>query len=101
MSSRPRIVWQKPDGQRRDFDLGPTPLLIGREEDADIQVDEPLVSRAHARIEQRPEGYVVLDLGSTNLTRVNGEVVSQRLLQHGDEVRFARAVCFYYDRPTD
>ena len=75
------------------YDLRPTPMLVGRDEDADIRVDEPLVSRAHARIEARGEGYVVLDLGSTNLTRVNGSVVTECVLRDGDEVQFARAKC--------
>jgi hypothetical protein len=43
--------------------------------------------------ERAGNGYVVLDLGSTNLTRVNGEVVYERPLQHGDELRFARVRC--------
>jgi pSer/pThr/pTyr-binding forkhead associated (FHA) protein len=68
-------------------------MLVGRDEDADIRIDEPLVSRAHARIEGRGDGYVVLDLGSTNLTRVNGAVVTECVLRDGDEVRFGRAVC--------
>jgi pSer/pThr/pTyr-binding forkhead associated (FHA) protein len=70
-------------------------MLVGRDETADICVDEPLVSRAHARVERRGGGFFVLDLGSTNLTRVNGEVVRERELRHGDEVRFGRARCFF------
>jgi pSer/pThr/pTyr-binding forkhead associated (FHA) protein len=70
-------------------------MLVGRDEDADIRLDEPLVSRAHARIEGRGDGYVVLDLGSTNLTRVNGAVVAESVLRDGDEVRFGRAVCTF------
>jgi pSer/pThr/pTyr-binding forkhead associated (FHA) protein len=68
-------------------------VTVGRDEEADIRVDEPLVSRHHARIERRDGRYFVLDLGSTNRTRVNGAAVSERELQDGDEVRFARAVC--------
>jgi pSer/pThr/pTyr-binding forkhead associated (FHA) protein len=68
-------------------------MTVGRDEDADIRVDEVLVSRAHARIEKRGDAYVLVDLGSTNLTRVNGEVVLERELRHGDEIRFARAKC--------
>ena len=75
------------------FDLRPQPMLVGRDEGADIRVDEPLVSRAHARIEGRGDGYVVLDLGSTNLTKVNGTVVAECLLRDGDEVVFGRARC--------
>ncbi|HET7746048.1 MAG TPA: FHA domain-containing protein [Vicinamibacteria bacterium] len=90
-----RLVWERADGTTVEFPLGELPLLVGRDEDADIRVDEPLVSRTHARIEPRGSGHAVLDLGSTNLTRVNGEVVSERELADGDELRFARARCRY------
>jgi len=72
-------------------------MVVGRDEAADIRVDEALVSRTHARLERRSEGYVVVDLGSTNLTRVNGDPVSEQLLKPGDEVRFARARCLFVD----
>jgi pSer/pThr/pTyr-binding forkhead associated (FHA) protein len=70
-------------------------MVVGRDATADIRVDEPLVSRAHARVERRGGEFFVLDLGSTNLTRVNGEVVRERELRHGDEVRFGRARCVF------
>ena len=88
-----RLVWIRTDGVEVPYDLRPQPMLVGRDEDADIRVDEPLVSRAHARIEGRGDGYVVLDLGSTNLTKVNGAVVTECILRDGDEVRFGRARC--------
>jgi pSer/pThr/pTyr-binding forkhead associated (FHA) protein len=70
-------------------------MVVGRDAEADIQIDEPLVSRAHARIEGRGDDFYVIDLGSTNLTRVNGEVVAERKLENGDELRFARARCLF------
>jgi pSer/pThr/pTyr-binding forkhead associated (FHA) protein len=97
-----RLVWEKQDGSRVEFPLEPRPLVVGRDqEEADIVVDEPLVSRAHARIEPRDGGYVVIDLGSTNFTRVNDQVVSERILRHGDEVRFARARCLFLEDAPD
>lgn len=96
-----RLVWERQDGTKQEFALGALPLTVGRDEDADIRVDEALVSRAHARIEPRDGAYAVLDLGSTNSTRVNGEVVRERLLRHGDEVRFARARCRYLEDVAD
>jgi penicillin-binding protein 1A len=96
-----RLVWLRPDGEEIAFPLTSSPLLIGRDEDADIQVDEPLVSRAHARIERRGAAYFVLDLGSTNLTRVNGDAVHERELHDGDEVRFGRARCRFAASATD
>lgn len=88
-----RLVWVRTDGAEVPFALRAQPMLVGRDEDADIRVDEPLVSRAHARIEARGDGYVVLDLGSTNLTKVNGAVVAECILRDRDEVRFGRALC--------
>ena len=97
----PRLVWIRPDGQEVEFPLQGSPLLVGRDEDADIRVDEPLVSRAHARIERRAGAYFVLDLGSTNLTKVNGEPVRERELRDGDELHFARARCRFVSASVD
>lgn len=93
--SAPRLVWTRTDGQHVEFALDGEVLVVGREDDADIRIDEPLVSRAHARLERRGDGWVVQDLGSTNLTRVNGEPVGEQPLSDGDEVRFGRATCLY------
>jgi pSer/pThr/pTyr-binding forkhead associated (FHA) protein len=92
--AKARLVWERPDGERVEFCLDERTLLVGRD-DAPILIDEPLVSRQHARLERRDGSWVVVDLGSTNLTRVNGEVVRERELVHGDEVRFARAKCVF------
>ena len=95
MSKPTRLVWEKPDGSRIEFPLEAPVHLVGREGAADIQIDEPLVSRNHARLEKRAETWVVPDLGSTNYTRVNGNRIGEAQLQHGDEVRFGRARCFF------
>ena len=89
-----RLVWERPDGERVAFPLDADTLVVGRD-DAAILIDEPLVSRQHARIERRDGSWVLVDLGSTNLTRVNGEVIRERELAHGDEVKFARAKCVF------
>jgi pSer/pThr/pTyr-binding forkhead associated (FHA) protein len=88
-----KLVWLRKDGFEVEFTLAGEVQTVGRDEQADIRVDEPLVSRHHARIERRAGRYFVLDLGSTNRTRVNGAAVSEWELRHGDEVRFARARC--------
>ena len=92
MSASATLVWTRPDGEKVEFALDADTLVVGRE-DAAIALDEPLVSRQHARIERRDGSWVLVDLGSTNLTRVNGDVVRERELAHGDEVKFARARC--------
>ncbi len=97
-----RLVWKRADGSSVEFPLSKPVMLVGRDADSDIALTEGLVSRSHARLEQRGGLWVVLDLGSTNLTRVNGEVVAERALRHGDELRFARATCqFLLDAGPD
>jgi pSer/pThr/pTyr-binding forkhead associated (FHA) protein len=88
-------VWEKADGSKVEFPLTAAIHLVGREEPADIQVSEPLVSRCHARLERRGEAWVLLDLGSTNFTRVNGNRIGEAELQDGDEVRFGRSRCVF------
>lgn len=61
-------------------------LLIGRV-DADLTIDDPLVSRRHALVRPGPGTLEIEDLGSTNGTWVNGERIEQpRRLARGDKV---------------
>ena len=100
MSSAARLVWERPDGRRVEFPLDGDALEVGRDEEVAIRLDEPLVSRRHARLERRGEAWVVVDLGSTNFTRVNGERLRrERELAHGDELRFGRAKCVFRAGP--
>lgn len=63
-------------------------LTIGRLPDCDITIEDANVSRKHAEIRPVGDGFVVVDLGSTNGTRVNGIRVDQRTLDDGDELGF-------------
>lgn len=91
MSALARLVWERSDGGRIEFPLDGDEHELGRDEELAIRVDEPLVSRRHARILRRGEGWVVVDLGSTNFTRVNGQRVRrEHELEHGDEIRLGR-----------
>jgi pSer/pThr/pTyr-binding forkhead associated (FHA) protein len=67
-------------------------ILVGRAASADVRIDDPRVSRLHARIEMRDDGVYVEDLGSRNGTYVNGEpVVSSRQLARDDEITIGTA----------
>jgi pSer/pThr/pTyr-binding forkhead associated (FHA) protein len=63
-------------------------VAIGRSPDCDITIVDSNVSRRHAEIQPRGDGFVVVDLESTNGTRVNGVRVTERELQDGDELAF-------------
>ncbi len=65
-------------------------IVIGRDEDCDIVLDNRLVSRAHAEIFWRDGEYFIRDLDSKNGTSVNGQpLVYEKRLQDGDEVQVA------------
>jgi predicted component of type VI protein secretion system len=69
------------------FDLDKTAIVVGRDEGADILIDNPSVSRRHAQIRQEGGGWVVEDLGSSNGTFLRGEKIgAPHPLQAGDEV---------------
>ena len=66
-------------------------LQIGRSEDNDIDLQMPNVSRHHARIERRGDGFVLRDLESTNGTWLRGQRISEYSLQNGDSIRVGDA----------
>ena len=90
-----QLIWRKPDGSEVAFPLSAQTIDVGRDPACAIQMDAPLVSRHHARIARRGEHYVVTDLESTNCTRVNGDVIEERELEHGDAICFAREQCIF------
>jgi pSer/pThr/pTyr-binding forkhead associated (FHA) protein len=86
----------------REYTIGSTPLVIGREAGCDIVVPNKDVSRRHAEIFASPQGYVLVD-SSTNGTFVNAErVEAQRLLARADVIRIGdHEFRFYADRVPD
>lgn len=75
-----------PTGQR--FTLSEHPISVGRRPESNIVLADPNVSRAHAEIRPHGDGFLLIDLGSTNGTKVNGVRIDQRVLQDGDELMF-------------
>ena len=66
-------------------------LTVGRDETADLRLDEPMVSRQHAEILRLGNDFLLRDHGSTNGSYVNDIRVAERLLADGDVVRFGKA----------
>jgi Protein of unknown function (DUF3662)/FHA domain len=73
-----------PAGER--IPLSEKPVLIGRLPDCEITLADPNVSRRHAEVRPFGTGFLVVDLGSTNGTRVNGATVSEHQLKDGDAI---------------
>ena len=67
--------------------IAEAPITLGRANDCEIVIQDPNVSRRHAEVRREGDEFVVVDLGSTNGTKVNGAVVKrQQQLQDGDEI---------------
>lgn len=66
--------------------LGPDPVLIGRDPQNDVVLDDRRVSRKHAEVRLRLGRYTLYDLQSTNGTYVNGRRVAEKVLDDGDKI---------------
>lgn len=65
-------------------------VTIGRQPDSVIFLDDVTVSRKHAEIRRRDDGFHVHDRGSLNGTYVNGERVEETKLASGDELQVGK-----------
>jgi len=64
-------------------------LKIGRQATCRIVFNDSNVSREHAQMRRTADGWKLLDLGSTNGTKINGVKISEeQLLVNGDELSF-------------
>ena len=59
---------------------------LGRLPECEVTLDDPSVSRRHAKVSRKASGWVVEDLGSTNGLKVNGMKVAQADLADGDRL---------------
>ncbi|MEO7430239.1 MAG: DUF3662 and FHA domain-containing protein [Acidimicrobiales bacterium] len=75
-----------PSGDR--FSLTESIITIGRHPDSNLVLADPNVSRNHAEIRPQGDRYVVVDLGSTNGSRINGVRIDSQALTDGDELTF-------------
>jgi pSer/pThr/pTyr-binding forkhead associated (FHA) protein len=74
----------------RSFTFNQKEILVGRDPDSDIFLDNAGVSRTHARFELTPAGYVVEDMGSANGTYLNDELVTKKRVDDDDIVRVGK-----------
>jgi len=71
----------------RKFKIGDH-AVIGRSGDASVTLEDPEVSRSHARVSKSDLGaYLLEDLGSKNGTQVNGLPITRHLLSFGDKIQ--------------
>ncbi|HYN69465.1 MAG TPA: FhaA domain-containing protein [Candidatus Eisenbacteria bacterium] len=88
VANSPRALLRitEPDGRQRNLPLDGRTMRIGRAGECEIQLDDPQVSRQHARLQTRNGVLLLADMGSTNGTRVNGQRIHEVALGIGDRI---------------
>ncbi|MFZ4734606.1 MAG: FHA domain-containing protein [Bradymonadia bacterium] len=71
---------------------------IGRTDENDITLADTSVSRHHARLKKQDDGsYTLMDLNSSNGTRLNGKRVTSARARFGDRIHFGNVPCLLVD----
>src|SRR5687768_14326015 len=73
-----------------EFQLSPGRNTIGRGPGNDIRLDDPSVSEAHCQLDVTDGRVIVEDLGSTNGTFVDSELVTSAVLRPGQTLRLGQ-----------
>jgi hypothetical protein len=72
----------------QEFDLAGPEVIIGRSSECQITIEDPLMSRKHARVSIQGDEATISDLGSRNGVRVNGRLTKgEHPLKDGDRIR--------------
>ncbi|RPI57397.1 MAG: FHA domain-containing protein, partial [Chloroflexi bacterium] len=88
-------------GRRQEISLTGQEVIVGRDPDVDVVIASPLISRRHTRFFADNGQYLVEDLGSTNLTYLNGQrLVRPTVLSGGDTVQLGQAVRLQFVAPA-
>ena len=92
MERRPALVSLRGELMAVPIPLERDQVMIGRALEADVRLNDFRTSRLHARITTNADPdssattYKITDLGSTNGTLVNGEAITEALLNDGDKI---------------
>ncbi len=95
----PRLIVERAPGHTpgMEYEIGEGAVL-GRGEQAEIRIEDPFASSRHARLSRQGAVIVLEDLGSTNGTYLNEEVVTgPQPLHRGDRVRIGDSEFTYVD----
>lgn len=80
------------------YELSQDEITIGRDIANNIVVNDPEVSRRHARLRMQGGNYILEDLGSTNGSFVNGQrLMGPHALRAGEQIMFGDRVTFTFE----
>jgi len=76
----------------KKYNLNRPQIIIGRSSKADIQIDQEAVSRNHCKIINTGKAILLRDMGSTNGTYINDELIDEYVLRDGDYIKVGRCI---------
>ena len=85
-----RLVVVKGSDEGRTVTLQQPAVAIGTLGESDLILTDPTVSRKHAVVEEKADGYVIRDLGSTNGTFLDGVRIREGYLSPGSVIRLGK-----------
>jgi Protein of unknown function (DUF3662)/FHA domain len=96
----PRLLVSGPEpgqsgNRQRTYELNAPLTILGRGTDCDLRLVDPGVSRHHAELRVEDGEVVLVDLGSTNGTFVNGQPVRRVSLTDGTRVTLGRTTLVF------
>jgi hypothetical protein len=83
------------DRGQHTYELQTPVTLLGRGTDCDLRLVDPGVSRHHAELRVENDQVVLVDLGSTNGTFVNGQPVRRVVLSDGTHISLGRTTLVF------
>lgn len=84
-----RLIYQDGDTPQT-FNFSEGEVIIGRTEECQIILQDPSISRRHAKVVVGESGVTVEDLKSKNGTKLNGNQVMEAVLKNGDELHLGK-----------
>lgn len=97
-----KLIQLDPNGPEQEFELAKSSITLGRGTTNDITLDDVRVSRSHARLDIAEGEVSLVDLGSSNGTRVNGILVERATLSPGDTIGLGgQQLRFSLDQPSE
>jgi Nif-specific regulatory protein len=97
----PKLIVIAGPAQGATFELTEPVTSVGREAVNCVCLVDPSVSRRHALVVRDGDGFKVTDLESLNGTFVNGVPVSERRLEHSDQIAVGDVVLLFLLREAE
>lgn len=98
---RPRLLVSTKDegghqaGPEHAYEINTPVTVLGRGTDCDLRLVDPGVSRHHAELRFEGEDVVLVDLGSTNGTVVEGQSTRRAVLRDGTRIELGRTTLVF------